>query len=280
MSVSSILAGIIAHKRREVAAARALRPQAQFEAGLADAPRPRGFVRALAELMARQRPAVIAEIKRASPSRGIIREDFHAARHAADYQRAGAACLSVLTDEKYFQGSLADLHAARGNADLPLLRKDFMVDEYQLVESRVAGADCILLIVAALSDVELRRFADGAGELGLDVLVEVHDRRELDRALALDCPLIGINNRDLRSFHTSLETTLGLLPHVPEDRILITESGIGSAADMAMMMRRGVHGFLIGETLMRAPEPGAALARMLSAVSGENNGGDSSCKRE
>lgn len=276
MSVPSILAEIIAHKRREVAAARASLPLAQLAAGLSDAPRPKGFVRAMAERMADQRPAVIAEIKRASPSRGIIRKDFRAAHHAADYQRAGAACLSVLTDQKYFQGSLADLRAARGHADLPLLRKDFMVDEYQLAESRLAGADCILLIVAALSDAELRRLADGAVELELDVLVEVHDREELDRALALDCPLIGINNRDLRSFRTSLETTLDLLPHVPEDRILITESGIGSAADMAMMMRRGVHGFLVGETFMRAPEPGAALARMLSAASGESNKGDPS----
>ena len=276
MSAPSILAEIIAHKRREVAAARALRPLAQLEAGLADAPRPRGFVRALSELVAQRRTAVIAEIKRASPSRGIIRKDFQAARHAAGYQRAGAACLSVLTDQKYFHGSLADLRGARGHCKLPLLRKDFMVDEYQLVESRIAGADCILLIVAALSDAELRRLAGCAAGLELDVLVEVHDREELDRALALDCPLIGINNRDLRNFRTSLETTLDLLPHVPQDRTLITESGIGAAADMAMMMRRGVHGFLIGETFMRAPEPGAALARMLSAVSGESNEGEPS----
>ena len=236
--------------------------------GWAGAPATRDFAGALRKRIVRKHPAVIAEIKRASPSKGVIREDFDAACHAADYESAGAACLSVLTDEKYFQGNLDDLRAARRRTDLPLLRKDFMIEPYQVLESRLAGADCILLIVAALSDVELRKLAAIAANLDLDVLVEVHDRGELDRALRLDCELVGVNNRDLHSFHTSLETSLELSPHVPLDRILVTESGIGGAEDMAMMMRNGVYGFLIGETFMRAPEPGAELRNMLRSASG------------
>lgn len=263
MNSAGILAEIIAHKRSEVAAAKAARPVASIEAGLADAPAPREFAAALRERIANGYPAVIAEIKRASPSKGLIREDFDAARHAADYAAAGAACLSVLTDAKYFRGSLDDLRAARAAADLPLLRKDFMIDPYQIVESRLAGADCVLLIAAALADTEIAELAACAAELKLDLLVEVHDREELERALLLDCELIGINNRDLRNFHTSLDTTLDLLTHVPADRLLITESGIGGPGDMRMMMDRGVHGFLIGETFMRAPEPGAELRNML-----------------
>ena len=172
----------------------------------------------------------------------------------------------MLTDAKFFQGGLADLRAARKAAELPLVRKDFMIDRYQLAQSRLAGADCILLIVAALSDAQLRELATGAAEIGLDVLVEVHERSELDRALELDCELIGINNRDLRSFHTTLDTTLELLPHIPPDRIVITESGIGGAEDMAMMLEKEVRGFLIGETFMRAPRPGLALSNMLRAA--------------
>ena len=271
MNAPGILAEIIAHKRREVARAQASRPLAQVEAGLAEAPPSRGFVCALRECMTAGKPAVIAEIKHASPSKGIIREDFDPAAHAAEYATGGAACISVLTDEKYFQGSLDDLRAARMATKLPLLRKDFMVDAYQLAESREAGADCILLIVAALSDTQLFELAAASAELGLDVLVEVHDREELDRALRLDCELIGVNNRDLRNFQTRLETTLALLPHIPQDRILITESGIGSARDMAMMLARGVQGFLIGESFMRTPEPGRALGNMLSAAAGKAN---------
>ena len=268
MNSAGILAEIIAHKQSEVAAAKAARPSASIEAELVDAPAPRDFAGALRGRIAAGSPAVIAEIKRASPSKGLIRKDFDAARHAADYAGAGAACLSVLTDGKYFQGSLADLRAARGAADLPLLRKDFMIDPWQIAESRLAGADCVLLIVAALGDAQMTELAARAAELKLDVLVEVHDGEELERALRLDCELIGINNRDLRNFHTGLETTLDLLPHVPADRLLITESGIGGPGDMRMMMDRGVYGFLIGETFMRAPEPGAELRNMLRGAAG------------
>ena len=268
MNPDGILAEIIAHKRRQVAAAKAARPWGSIEAELTGALAPCDFAGAMRARMANGSPAVIAEIKRASPSKGLIRDDFDAGRHAAEYAQAGAACLSVLTDEKYFQGSLEDLRAARAAAELPLLRKDFMIDPYQIAESRLAGADCILLIVAALTDSELAELAACAAEQNLDVLVEVHDREELERALRLDCELIGINNRDLRNFHTSLDTTLDLLPHVPADRLLITESGIGGPGDMRMMMDRGVYGFLIGETFMRAPEPGAELRNMLRGAAG------------
>jgi len=261
---SNTLAEILAHKRREVAEAQVSRPLPQLEAALAEeAPVTRDFAGALRVRIAAGGPAVIAEIKCASPSKGLIREDFAAARHAADYARSGACCLSVLTDAKHFQGSLADLAAARAAQHLPLLRKDFMIDAYQLAESRLAGADCILLIVAALSDVQLQELAARAASLQLDVLVEVHDRAELERALRLDCQLIGVNNRNLRNFRTRLETTLELLPQIPPDRIVISESGIGGAEDMRAMIERGVHAFLIGETLMRAPQPGAELRRML-----------------
>ncbi len=263
MNPAGMLADIIARKREEVAAAKAARAPASLEAELAGAPAPRDFAGAMRERIARGRPAVIAEIKRASPSRGLIRKDFDAARHAADYAAAGAACLSVLTDEHYFQGSLDDLRAARGATELPLLRKDFMIDPYQVAQSRLAGADCVLLIAAALSDAEMGELAACAAALELDALVEVHDREELERAQRLDCEMIGINNRDLRNFHTSLDTTLELLPHVAADRLLITESGIGGAGDVQMMMERGVCGFLIGETFMRAAEPGAELRNML-----------------
>ena len=271
MNPDGILAEIIAHKRRQVAAANAAHSMASLEAELSDAPAPRDFAGAVRDRIDKGKPAVIAEIKRASPSKGLIRKDFDAGRHAVEYSEAGAACLSVLTDEKYFQGSLDHLREARTATELPLLRKDFMIDPYQIAESRLAGADCILLIVAALTDSELAELAACAAELNLDVLVEVHDREELERALQLDCELIGINNRDLRNFHTSLDTTLDLLPHVPADRLLITESGIGGPGDMRMMMDRGVFGFLIGETFMRAPEPGTELRNMLrGAVGGED----------
>ena len=268
MNSAGILAEILAHKRGEVAAAKTARSLSSIEAELAGVPAPRYFAGALRERIDKGSPAVIAEIKRASPSKGLIREKFDAARHAVEYAEAGAACLSVLTDGKYFQGSLDDLRAARGAAGLPLLRKDFMIDPYQIAESRLAGADCILLIVAALTDTQLAELAACAAGLNLDVLVEVHDREELERALQLDCELIGINNRDLRNFHTSLDTTLDLLPHLPADRLLITESGIGGPGDMRMMMERGVFGFLIGETFMRAPNPGAELRNMLQGAAG------------
>ncbi len=264
-----ILGEILAHKRRQVAADKARRSLASLQAELASAPPLRDFAAALRTRIAQGIPAVIAEIKRASPSQGLIRADFDAARHAREYAQGGAACISVLTDEKYFQGALADLRVARAQAQLPVLRKDFIIDPRQIVESRLAGADCILLIVAALSDEQLRELAACAAELRLAVLVEVHDRAELERSLRLDCELIGINNRDLRSFTTRLDTTLELLPRIPGDRLPITESGIGGAGDIRMMMARGVHGFLIGETFMRAPNPGIELRAMLDESTGQ-----------
>jgi indole-3-glycerol phosphate synthase len=229
---------------------------------IASAPAPRGFAQRIATDIAADRPAVIAEIKKASPSKGLLREDFDPAAIAADYARNGASCLSVLTDVDFFRGADAYLQQARAACSLPVLRKDFVIDPYQVYEARVLGADCILLIVAALDDIQLTELAGVAGELGLDVLVEVHDEDELDRALALDTRLIGINNRDLRSFHTNLRTTLDLLGRVPPGRIVVTESGIHTPADVALMRRHGVHAFLIGEAFMRAPSPGAKLAEL------------------
>jgi len=209
-------------------------------------------------------PAVIAEIKKASPSKGLLREDFDPPAIARSYERHGAACLSVLTDADFFQGCEAYLQQARAACGLPVLRKDFIIDPYQVYEARVIGADCILLIVAALDDSALRELAQLAAELHMDVLVEVHDAGELQRALALNTPLIGINNRNLRSFETRLETTLDLLEHIPADCIVITESGIHSRDDVALLRGRGVNAFLVGEAFMRAPDPGEALAKLFS----------------
>lgn len=226
---------------------------------------PRGFLDALERRLRNGEPGVIAEIKKASPSKGVIRADFDPAAIARSYARGGATCLSVLTDEEFFQGSDAHLVAAREQCELPVLRKDFMIDPYQIWESRAIGADCILLIVAGLGDAQLLDLSELALELGMDVLVEVHDAEELERALALRVPLLGINNRNLRTFDTSLSTTIDLLPHVPEDRVLVTESGIHSREDVALMRRHGVHGFLVGEAFMRAPDPGEALAGLFAA---------------
>lgn len=265
--MSDILNRIIEVKREEVARARADVPEAVLlERVRAQSPlgafAPRGFGAALRERIGLGQPAVIAEIKKASPSKGVIREDFDPARIAASYQSGGAACLSVLTDETFFQGSLDNLGLARSASRLPLLRKDFIIDPYQVVQAREAGADCILLIVAALDDARLWALEDAAIDLGLDVLVEVHDARELDRALSLRTPLIGINNRDLRTFDVSLRTTLDLLPSMPHDRLVITESGIASRDDVATMRAGGVDAFLVGEAFMREDDPGAALARL------------------
>ncbi len=205
---------------------------------------------------------MIAEIKKASPSKGVIRADFQPAQIAASYQAGGASCLSVLTDIDFFQGCDAYLQQARSACELPVLRKDFTVDPYQVVEARAIGADAILLIVAALDNDQMRELARTAAEVGLDVLVEVHDRAELERALELATPLIGINNRDLHSFETRLETTLELLPHIPADRLVITESGIHTAADVALMRNHQVFGFLVGEAFMRAHEPGEKLREL------------------
>ena len=258
--MSDILQRIIATKHAEVAAAPPLAElRRAAEAAMHHLP-PRDFVGALRARLAAGQPAVIAEIKKASPSKGVIRADFRPAEIAASYARHGAACLSVLTDRQYFQGDPADLAAARAAVTLPVLRKDFIVAEAQVFAARAMGADAILLIVAALSDSQMREFAALAGELGMAVLVESHDGDELDRALALDTPLIGINNRDLRTFAVDLETTWRQRARIPADRILITESGIIDRADVAAMRAHDVHAFLVGEAFMRAPDPGLALA--------------------
>ncbi len=256
---------ILAHKREEVAQRRIQLPLHDLmrQVGYA-APRPRGFAQALVQRVKAGQAAVIAEIKKASPSRGLLRADFEPAQIALDYAEHGATCLSVLTDEKFFQGNLKDMVAARAACDLPVLRKDFIVDPYQIYEARAQGADCILLIVAALSDHELLRFSQLAEELGLDVLVEVHDEAELKRALILPVRLIGINNRDLRTFHTDVAVTLRLLARIPDDRLVISESGIHRRSDVEFLRSYGVHAFLIGEEFMRAPRPGVRLAELLA----------------
>jgi len=249
----SILEKILAVKRAEVAAAK--RAVADIEARARAAPAPRDFVGALRA----KKPAVIAEIKRASPSKGLLRTSFDPAAIARSYEKAGAACMSVLTDREFFQGSPEDLIKAKAACALPALRKDFLIDPYQAFEARALGADCVLLIVACLEDAELRALEKVAHALGMAVLVEVHDAPELDRALALETPLIGINNRNLRTFETRLETTLELLERMPAERIVVTESGIASPADVARLRSRGVNAFLVGEAFMRARNPGAAL---------------------
>ncbi|MGD9944809.1 MAG: indole-3-glycerol phosphate synthase TrpC [Burkholderiaceae bacterium] len=263
--VADILARIIDVKHEEVAAAsrvnslRFMRAEAEDACAGQDT---RGFERALRDRIAAGRPAVIAEIKKASPSKGVLRDPFDPPAIAASYAAAGAACLSVLTDQRFFQGSLDYLRAARAACPLPVLRKDFIVDPYQIYEARVHGADCILLIAAALSDAQMAEFEQIAQALSMDVLVEVHDAHELERALRLNTPLVGVNNRDLRSFEVSLQTTLGLLPQMPAGRLVVTESGILQPADVALMRQAGVNAFLVGEAFMRAPEPGEALQRL------------------
>ncbi|WP_028456316.1 indole-3-glycerol phosphate synthase TrpC [Chitinilyticum litopenaei] len=258
--MSDILKKIWATKREEVAAARARIPlneiRAQAEANGADL---RDFVGALRARHAAGLPGIIAEIKKASPSKGVIRADFRPAEHAADYAAHGAACLSVLTDAPYFQGHEDYLKAARAACTLPALRKDFMVDEYQIFEARAWGADCILLIAAELSLAEMRDFEAIAHSLGMAVLVEVHNGDELEAALQLNTPLTGINNRNLRTFDVTLQTTLDLLARIPADRIVVTESGILAPDDVALMRDHHVHTFLVGEAFMKQPQPGATL---------------------
>jgi len=262
--MSDILNKILAVKAREVAAARERRELADLKRIAAAADAPRDFVGALRKKIAAGEAAVIAEVKKASPSKGVLREDFKPAEIAADYESGGAACLSVLTDVEFFQGKLEYLIAARAACELPCLRKDFMVDEYQIVEARAAGADCILLIVAALDLPKLQAFEALAHSLGMAVLVEVHDAAELDLALQLKTPLLGINNRNLRTFETTLDTTLGLLPRIPAEKLVVTESGILGPADVKRMRDSNVNAFLVGEAFMRAPSPGAELARLFA----------------
>lgn len=259
-----ILQRILARKHQEVAARRAQVPLAELRARQADAPPPRGFADAIAATIAAGRPAVIAEVKKASPSQGVIRADFDPAAIARSYAAGGAACLSVLTDVDFFQGSDAYLQQARAACTLPVLRKDFVVDAYQIHEARALGADCVLLIAAALDDARLAEFGFLAAELGLDVLLEVHDLDELERALPVPARLLGINNRNLKTFAVSLQTTLDLLPAVPADRVLVTESGIHTPADVARMRAAGVQAFLVGEAFMRQPDPGAALQALFA----------------
>jgi indole-3-glycerol phosphate synthase len=262
--MSDILQRIVAVKREEVAAAKARRTLAAVQAAARQQAPPRGFEAALRTAMADGRAAVIAEVKKASPSKGVLREHFVPAEIAASYARHRAACLSVLTDETFFQGCAGFLEQARAACELPALRKDFIVDEYQVYESRAMGADCILLIAACLEDDQLAAFESCAHALGMGVLVEVHDAAELERALRLKTALVGVNNRNLRTFEVSLDTTLALRSRVVGDRLLIAESGILVRADVQRLRAAGVHAFLVGEAFMRAPEPGRALAELFA----------------
>ncbi|NML13740.1 indole-3-glycerol phosphate synthase TrpC [Azohydromonas caseinilytica] len=257
--MSDILNKIVAVKHEEIAAARAQRPLEAVRREAEALGGQRDFVGALRAKVAAGQAAVIAEVKKASPSKGVLRENFVPAEIAASYERHGAACLSVLTDERFFQGRAEYLRQARAACALPVLRKDFMVDAYQVFEARAMGADCILLIAACLDDAQMADLEAQANALGMAVLVEVHDGAELDRALRLKTPLVGINNRNLRTFEVSLDTTLGLLPRVPQDRLLVTESGILAPQDVRRMRDANVHAFLVGEAFMRAQDPGAAL---------------------
>lgn len=258
-SVPDVLERILTRKAEEVRALSRKRSLGDLEQQLGDSPAARGFARAIGERVTAGQTAVVAEVKKASPSKGLIREDFRPKDIAHQYEQGGATCLSVLTDRDFFQGGDEYLVSAREACSLPVLRKDFTIDPYQLAEARCIGADAVLLIVAALGEEQLRELCAAAQQYGLDVLVEVHDRRELERALDLPTPLLGINNRNLRDFTTSLETTLDLLPGIPSDRIVVTESAIHTSGDVARMRDAGVLAFLVGEAFMRAPDPGAAL---------------------
>jgi indole-3-glycerol phosphate synthase len=262
--MSDILDKIVAVKRQEVAAALARKPLAAMRADAESRVLTRDFVGAMRAKIAAGLPAVIAEVKKASPSKGVLRADFIPADIAQSYAEHGAACLSVLTDQQFFQGSIDYLKQARASCDLPVLRKDFMVDPYQVYEARAMGADCILLIAACLDDAQMQSLEALAMSLDMAVLVEVHDGAELQRALQLKTPLLGINNRNLKTFEVSLDTTLGLLTDVPAGHLLVTESGISTVADVQRMRSAGVQAFLVGEVFMRADEPGQALAALFA----------------
>ncbi len=273
MSASStpdILQKILARKREEIAERSTRTPLQDMLALAQDADAPRGFIRAVENKIRDGQPAVIAEIKKASPSKGLLCENFDPEAIAHSYAQHGAACLSVLTDADYFQGSEEYLRQARAACALPVIRKDFIIDPYQVAEARAIAADCILLIVAALNDDSLQALLAQAHELGMDVLMEVHDEDEMQRALHTGAKLIGINNRNLRTFETTLDTTLNILAMVPDDRILVTESGIHTAADVRLMREHRVHAFLVGEAFMRADEPGKKLAELFDQADASN----------
>lgn len=257
-----ILKTILAKKSEEVARRKSNTPISLLQEIAAGVQGPRGFYQALRSKADQQKPAIIAEIKKASPSQGVIREDFKPVEIAVDYAFNGATCLSVLTDKEFFQGSEANLQMVREKCPLPAIRKDFMIDPYQIHESRALGADCVLLIVAALDDAMLQDLADTATGLGMDVLVEVHDAAELERALRLNTNMIGINNRNLRTFEVSLQTTLDLKVTIPADKLVVTESGIHTPADVKLMQDNGIYTFLVGEAFMRAPSPGQKMREL------------------
>jgi indole-3-glycerol phosphate synthase len=259
-----ILKKIVARKYEEIAERAARVTQAELAEGLTAVDAPRGFVAAMEARIDAGLPAVIAEIKRASPSKGVLRKDFRPVEIARSYTAGGAACLSVLTDVDFFQGADSYLREARAACPLPVIRKDFIVDPYQVVEARAIGADCILLIAACLEDVQMHRLNDLAHELGMDVLIEVHDGAELERAVQTENRLIGINNRNLRTFEVTLQTTLELLDRIPDGRLVVTESGILEPTDVQLMREHEVHGFLVGEAFMRAADPGSRLAELFS----------------
>lgn len=260
--MSGILAQIVADKRVEVEQRKKQYSLRDLQIRSSEAEPPRGFLAALRRKAQAGQAAVIAECKKASPSKGVIRENYHPGTIAKSYETGGAACLSVLTDAHYFQGDDDHLRAARAACTLPVIRKDFMIDPFQIVESRALEADCVLLIVACLEDDQMSELASTAAELNLDVLVEVHNRTELERALRLRTPMIGINNRDLKKFETSIETSIGLMTDIPEDRFIVTESGIHERADVERLQAAGIPGFLVGEAFMRAEDPGARLQEL------------------
>ena len=262
MSQVTILEEIIEHKLGEVAAAKDQISISELESQFGLAGSTRGFCQALRNKISAQQPAVIAEIKKASPSKGLIRQNFDPAEHAADYAANGATCLSILTDQKFFQGSNVFLRQAREACTLPAIRKDFVIDPYQIAESKVLGADCILLIVSALQHSQLAELAAYANEISIDILVEVHNKEELEHALELDTDIIGINNRNLHTFETSLRTTLELASSMPPGKLVVTESGINAVEDVKTMTNNGIFGFLVGESFMRAEKPGARLKEL------------------
>lgn len=259
-----ILKKILAKKAEEIGRRQLRMSISDLQEIAADTERPRGFQGALQERVLQKKPAIIAEIKKASPSKGVIRADFNPVDIGRDYAMHGATCLSVLTDKEFFQGAEVYLQMVREACPLPVLRKDFMIDPYQIYEARALGADCILLIVAALEDSQMQELSEAAKEQGMDVLVEAHDRQELERALHIDTPLIGINNRDLHSFETTLQTTLELKEMLPDDRIVITESGIHTATDVQLMLENDIYTFLIGEAFMRADSPGQKMRELFA----------------